>query len=407
MAVNRLKLKYLAESGDQEAQLIKDIVANPDRLLGVLLLGNNIANIAAASLVTYFITSNLSQEHLELANLLGTLLLTVVVLIFCELAPKIVAATQSEKVSRQILHPIRLCIWLISPFSQLATWCANRLVRLFGFEAEASPFAHALSEEEIRAIIAGSAVGDIAREKKEMLHNIFESGETRIREVMIPRTEVTAVDINDSIADILAVIRKTNYSRLPVYRDSFENILGILYVKDLADHLHRSGNVNIEALLRPAHYVPDSARLHAVLRQLQSMHLHMALVVDEFGGSAGVVTLEDILEEIVGEIRDEHDTEVESILKLGPDLYSVAGNLPVRDFNRFFEWKIPEARDYSTVVGFLQTLTGRLLNEGEHVRYQSLVFTIEKVDGFKTAFIRVRGPASKPAEEPSAMSQVH
>jgi magnesium and cobalt transporter len=146
-------------------------------------------------------------------------------------------------------------------------------------------------------------------------------------------------------------------------------------------------------VLRPVHFVPDRARLEVVLQQLQSMHLHMAVVVDEFGGVAGIVTLEDLLEEIVGEIRDEHDTEIESIRSLGGDLYSVAGNLPVKDFNRFFDAQIPESHEYTTLVGFLQSRTGRLLHEGETVRYQDLSFSIEKAEGFKIASLRVRVPA--------------
>ena len=183
-------------------------------------------------------------------------------------------------------------------------------------------------------------------------------------------------------------MNKTNYSRIPVYRQNFDNPVGILYVKDLLQYVQKSEDINLQVLLRPVHFVPDTARLDIVLRQLQSMHLHMAVVVDEFGGVEGIVTLEDLLEEIVGEIRDEHDTEIESVRELGPNLYSVAGNLPVRDFNRFFDEKIPEAPEYTTLAGFLEALTGRLLLEGESVRYQSLILTIEKIEGFRIVSVR-------------------
>jgi CBS domain containing-hemolysin-like protein len=184
-------------------------------------------------------------------------------------------------------------------------------------------------------------------------------------------------------------VQKTNYSRIPVYRRNFDNILGVLNVKDLLQHLEGAGEINLQALLRPAHFVPDTARLDAVLRRFQSMHLHMAIVVDEFGGVEGIVTLEDLLEEIVGEIRDEHDTETDSIRELAPHLYSVAGNLPVKDFNRMFDTGIPESRDYATIVGFLQARTGRLLQEGELVRFKNLTFSVEKTEGFKTVSVRV------------------
>ncbi len=392
MSVDRLRLKYQAEAGDKAAGAVRAIVSRPERLLGVILLGNNVANIAAASIVTLLVTTYVPHDHVERASVLASALLTLFVLIFCELTPKTIAAGQPELMSRRFLLPIRLSIWLLSPFARLAALVADRLVRLVGMSPSANPFAHALSEEEIRAIIESSASATIAEERKEMLSNIFQIGATRVRGVMIPRMEVTAVEINSPIRDILAVVQKTNYSRIPIYRGNFDNVLGILNVKDLLQHLQSTGEINLQALLRPAHFVPDTARLDAVLRQFQSMHLHLAIVVDEFGGVEGIVTLEDLLEEIVGEIRDEHDTETESVRELGPNLFAVAGNLPVKDFNRFFETRIPESHDYSTVVGFLQGRTGRLLREGEMVRYKNLTFSIEKTEGFKTVSIRVRVP---------------
>jgi putative hemolysin len=398
MVVDRLRLKYLAESGDKSAAGIKRIVSNPDRLLGVILLGNNIANIAAASLVTYVITSYVPDTHAESASLIGSVVLTLVVLIFCELTPKIIAASHSEHVSRRLLWPIQAAIWALSPLARVAAVFSKQLVRLFGFSPGPSPFAHALSEEEIRAIIASSTAENIESQRKEMLSNVFEIGATQVRDVMIPRVEVTAVEIREPISNILSVVRRSNYSRIPVYRENFENIVGILNVKDLLQHLHNPGAIDLQVLLRPVHFVPDTARLDAVLRQLQSMHLHMAVVVDEYGGVEGIVTLEDLLEEIVGEIRDEHDTEIESVCELGQNLFSIAGNLPVKDFNRLFSVKIPESRDYATVVGFLESVSGRLLQEGDTVHHMDLTFYVERVKGFRIESIRLRVPPAPVAE---------
>jgi putative hemolysin len=395
MAVDRLRLKYRAESGDKTAETIKQLVSNPDRLLGVILLGSTVANIAAATLVTYMVTTYGPKEHSEVVSIIASILLTLVVLVFCELAPKIVAATHAEELSHRLFWPLRVVMWPLAPLARLAAWFANRFVRLFGFSPKASPFAHALSEEEIQAIIASSTPSAMAEDKKVMLSNVFKMGATQVRGVMIPRIEVTAVDIEAPVSDILAVIRKTNYSRLPVYRGNFDNIVGILYVKDLLQFLQKPDEIDLEALLRPVHYVPDSAGIESVFRQMQSMHLHVAVVVDEFGGAEGVVTLEDILEEIVGEIRDEHDTETEAVREIGPELYTIAGNLPVKDFNRFFDTRIPATRVYTSIAGFLQTLTGRLLSEGEVVHYQNLRFSIEKVEGFRIVSVRVRAPGFK------------
>lgn len=399
MTLNRPRLKFKADSGDKQASAIKKIADKPDRLLGVILLGNTVANIAAASLFVFIVTAYAPKEHVDTVGFIGSILLAMLVLVFCELTPKIIAATHSEQTTRKVLLPVRLSIWLLSPISRLAAWFANQTVRIVGIPAKASPFAIGLSEDEIRAMIAGSSESSMPADKKEMLHNIFEIGVTQVREILIPRGEVIAVGIDDPVSEILDVVNKTNYSRIPVYRRDFDNPVGILYVKDLLPYIQRSEDFNLPALIRPVHFIPDSAHLDVVLRQLQSMRLHMAVVVDEFGGIEGIVTLEDLLEEIVGEIRDEHDTEVEAVRELGPNLYSVAGNLPVRDFNRQFDNKIPEAQEYTTLAGFLQALTGRLLLEGETVRYQNLTLTIEKKEEFRISSIRVRPSVSKAKTE--------
>jgi putative hemolysin len=395
MAVNRLRLKYQAESGDKRAEAVAEIVANPDCFLGVILLGVTVTEIAAASLFTYILTTYTQKNYSDIVGLAGSILFALIVLIFCELTPKTIAAANPERTARALLIPVRASIGLLYPFARLAAWSANKIVRTAGMSSTASPFAHGLSEQEIKAAIAGSSEAGMRDEKKEMLHNIFEIAGTQVREVMIPRGEVTAVGVDDDLPRILSVVNKSNYSRIPVYRHNFDNPIGILHVKDLLQYVQKAEEINLQVLLRPVHFVPNSARLDAVLRQFQSMHLHMAVVVDEFGGVEGVVTLEDLMEEIVGEIRDEHDTEIESIRELGPNLHSIAGNLPVKDFNRFFEEKIPEAQEYSTVAGFLEALTGRLLLTGETIRYENLVFTIEKVERFRIVSIRVRYSAPK------------
>jgi putative hemolysin len=396
MAVNRVRLKYKADAGDKKAEALKGIVSNPDRLLGVLLFGVTVAEIASASLVTYIISNYLVKDHSEVFSFIGSILFAIVVLIFCELTPKIIAAVRPEQTATALLLPVKITIWLLFPLARSAAWIANGVVRIIGMHSVASPFAHSLSEDEIKAMIAGSTEAAMPDGKKAMLHNIFEIGATQVREIMIPRVEVTAVEIGDEISKILEVINKTNYSRIPVYRQNFDNPIGILYVKDLLQYIQKAETINLQVLLRPVHFIPDSARLDIVLRQLQSMHLHMAVVVDEFGGVEGIVTLEDLLEEIVGEIRDEHDTEMELIRELGPNLFSIAGNLPVKDFNRFFEQKIPEAQEYTTVAGFLEALTGRLLLEGESVRYQDFILTVEKTEGFRIVSVRIRSSAPKP-----------
>lgn len=391
IAVNRQRLKYQEKAGDRQAGIIYRIVSNPDRLLGVILLGVTVTEVAAAGLATSIITSYVAPENAKIAGFIGSIVFSFIVLIICELTPKIVAAAHPEEVSRKLLLPIRFFIAVFHPFARMAAWMSNNIVRLAGLNAVVSPFPYSVSEEEIKDMIAGAGEESVPGDKKLMLHNVFEIDTKQIREVMIPRGDVTAIDIDDDLNAILDIINKTNYSRVPVYRKNFDNPLGILHVKDLLQYLQAGDqDISIHSMLRPLYFVPDSARLGVILRRLQTMRLHMAIVVDEFGGVAGIVTLEDLLEEIVGEIRDEHDAESETVRKLEPGLYSIAGNLPVRDFNRYFNNRIPEAPEYATISGFLESLTGRLLPEGETVHYGKLIFTIEKAKGFRIVFIRVR-----------------
>jgi putative hemolysin len=398
IAVNRQRLKYQEEAGDRKAGAIYRIVANPDKLLGVILFGVTVSEITAAGLVASVVTAYSAPKYGKIAGFAGSIGFSFVVLILCELTPKIIAATHPDNLSRKLLAPVRFFIVIFSPFAWFVTWLANRLVRLVGLDAVVSPFPHGASQEEIKAMIDGAGEASVPSIKKNIIHNVFEIDTTRIREVMIPRGEVAAVDIGSDLSIILDDVSKMNYSRVPVYGGNFDNMLGVLHVKDLLQYLPRKDDtINIHALLRPIHFVPDSARLDIVLRQLQAMRLHMAIVVDEFGGVAGIVTLEDILEEIVGEIRDEHDAEAEPVNKIGPDIYSITGNLPIRDFNRAFSDKIPEAPEYATIAGFLESLTGRLLRERETVHYENLIFTIEKTQGFRIDAICVRtGSATSP-----------
>jgi len=237
MAVNRVRLKFQAEAGDKSAQAVKGIVGNPDKLLGVILLGSTISNIAAASLATYLVTAYVPNDKKETVSLLVSAALTIVVLIFCELTPKIIAATHPDVASRKLVPAIRLAIYLLSPIARAASWIANQIVRLTGTASAASPFGATMSEEEMGAMITSASPSSMAEERKEMLHNVLEIGAIRVREIMLPRGEVTAFDINDPLLDLLATVTKTNFSRIPVYRGNFDNLLGILNVKDLLSYI--------------------------------------------------------------------------------------------------------------------------------------------------------------------------
>lgn len=400
MAANRFKLKYLEERGDRRAARAAELLRQPDKLLGTILIGDNLIDVAVGALAAFFITSVIGSAQAGLYSFLASGLLAIILIIFGKLLPKTIAASKPEPFALAVVFPLRLFILLLKPVVWIATLVSNAIARLFGFSAEAGRFVPMMSEEELRSLITSHGLSVVGAERQQMLHGVFEISDTVIKEVMVPRVEVVAVDVNASPGEIIRTLYTSGYSRIPVYRDKLDNILGVLYSKDVLPYLsHENGieefKVDLPNILHPAHFVPDTARIDRVLRELQRLHIHMAIVVDEFGGVEGIVTLEDILEEIVGEIHDEYDTELEQVKRIAADTYLVKGGLAVREFNKALSLQIPEDNDYATVAGFLIALTGRLLREGDTVKYENLLFEVQKVQGLRIDSIKVqiKGPA--------------
>jgi CBS domain containing-hemolysin-like protein len=245
--------------------------------------------------------------------------------------------------------------------------------------------------EEIQQLInASRESGLLEAQAHQLITNVFDFSEIVVREVMRPRADVTAIEVTTPVNEIIRLFQKTGYSRLPVYRDQPDNIIGVLYSKDILPTLQQSPDINIEPLLRPPFFVPDSASLGEALRQMRQSKTHFAMVVDEYGAIEGIVTLEDILEEIVGEIRDEHDIEEGELLVRQLDgSWLIDGALSVREANRRLPWGIPESDEYTTVAGFIMAKAGKLPTLGEKIQHQNLVFTVQQIKGRRIARVRL------------------
>jgi CBS domain containing-hemolysin-like protein len=413
MTVSKFRIRYLAEKGDRRARLVKYLVRRPDKLLGTILIGDNVIDVALGSLTAYFITVVLHTHKAGFYNAVASAAVAIITVVFGKILPKTIAVDHPESLALRVAYPMRVFMALLYPIVRVSTFVSNTVARWMGVRVGAGPFLHALTEDELRSLITSGEQPGLAKEKQEMLHGIFEFGDTRVKEVMISRTEVTAINVNSSLEQVLKTIQQSGYSRIPVYRDHFDNMLGILYTKDLLPlllgsktaspppDLSQSRALDLEKILHPVHFVPDTAKIEKVLSQLQRLHLHMAIVIDEFGGVEGIVTLEDILEEIVGEIQDEYDLEQDTIRKVSTDVYVVRGTIPIRDFNKRLKLNIPETNDYTTLAGFLITLTGRLLKAGDKVTFENMAFEIEKVQAHKIVSVRLRiMPPDKDQAEP-------
>ncbi len=400
VGVRRSRIATLAEAGNRRAKLLLELVDNLNAYISATQLGITLSSLALgwigepaiAYLLEIPLKGRVSDTLLHtIAFTVAFSIITFLHIVLGELAPKTLALERAEKTALAIALPMRIFYQVFSYPIRLLDWAGTRTVRLFGLR-HSGDHASIYTEEELRQLIDISRrSGHLEEEEQKLISNVFDFSDAEVREAMIPRTAVDAVPISATLDETKKAFRTLGYSRLPVYRDRLDDIVGILFRRDLEPFLDHppSGDFDLEAMLHPPQFIPASARLGAALRLMQSSRIHLAVVVDEHGGMEGIVTLEDLLEEIVGEINDEYDEEVRlQILKEAQGSYSLAGMLTVRDANRKLELQLPEDGGYTTLAGFLLAQAGRLLEEGDTVEYQQLRFKIERVE--KRRIRRVR-----------------
>jgi len=396
LASNRYKIKHLAAQGNRRAQQLSTWLETPEKLLATLLLGNNFANIGAATVSAALISRWVLQEYLDIALAAETVVLTLVILLFCELGPKALAAKHPEKVSLGLVIPVEICMKLFYPVTKHGVRFAALFFRSVKSESEDPQSTQPASDVELRALISGNS-----QESAKMLERVLEFSERQVKDVMVPRIEVTVLDITTPFEEILRVVESTRYSRFPVYQGVLDNVVGILHGKDLMPYLHYPKTFRLSQLLRKPVFIPDTARLNNSIRMLQNAQTHLGIVVDEHGGMEGIVTIEDLIEQIVGEIQDEHDVEVDSVVANADGSVLIDASLSVREFNERVGMSVPEAGQYVTVAGFLLARSGRLLREGEEVEFEGNVFRVEQMIGRRIMRVRlVKAVSEEVAVEP-------
>lgn len=373
MALDRLRVKFLQQKGHPGAAQLAEMLERPDRLLGGILVGNNLVNIAASVVATGYFVS----QYGERGELLTILILTPVLLILAEVCPKTFAAQFPEKTSFFVLRPILLVLWIFTPVIYVVTRISGVLTGFFhrGGREDAT-----LSEDEIRAIIeAGEESGVVAAEQRRMLHGVFDLSETRVRDVMLPRTEIVGVEAESSFSDVLEILRSARHSRFPVYKESLDNIVGVIHSKDILGCIGKEDIFSLKEVCRKPHFVPESNRIAVLLQSFRKRKEHLAIVVDEYGGVEGLVTLEDVVEEIVGEIHDEHDIEEADFRPLGPNRFLVDGAISLRALNRRFHLDLPEEH-VTTLAGLLMQKMGKIPVEGDSCEIDAIRFGVRQMD---------------------------
>lgn len=405
-ALSPLRLKKLEAEGDARAGEILKVLADKQKMLITLLMGNTLVNVAATAIATRFFIEYLPKsalaEHIgggaTASVAVASLIMTVVLLVFGEITPKTIAIFGAYGYSRTVIKPLRLVMFLFSPFSRLTVWFLSRF-----FPRYADWNRHlgsSTSMEEIDSYFTlGEEVGIIERDEKEMISSVFEFGDTLVREVMVPRPDIVSMPINIELEDLLSFIREDGHSRFPVYDGNIDKVVGILYVKDILIKLDEIRvSYDLFKLLRPPFFVPETKKLNDLLSEFQKRKQHLALVVDEYGGISGLVTIEDLLEEIVGEIVDEYDLEEQAPLnRLDENVYSIDARYSISDLEAELNCEL-EYEDSETVGGFILEKLGRIPQRGESFEEPQGVFQVTDIKGNRILRVKFTMTAAAAAE---------
>ena len=380
LSLQRVRLEHLVTQHVKGAALIARMMERPERLLSVVLLGINVSNTAAAALMTALAVKYWGSQGI----IYSTLIITVVILIFAEMTPKTFAARHSERITLLYIRPLMAIAWILNPFVVALSWIASRFAAVFGGKQETRTLA---SPEEIRAMISvGHKEGTVEAAEARLLHKIFEFGDRPTYEVMVPRPEVVAIEQGSKLSALLALYTENPMSRFPVYKENMDNVVGVVYVKDVLMALARDSvteDTIIDPLTRPAYFAPESKHIDELFAEMRDENLRMAIVVDEYGGTAGIVTLTKLVEEIVGDVGDELSGVEKDYEMINDYTFQVDGSMRIDEANEEMELHIPEGEDYETMAGFLLSLLGHIPHRHEQVRFDGLKFVITEMKGLK------------------------
>lgn len=380
--------KFKGSTNVREKRVSK-LMSWPRQLLITIVIGNTMVNITIASIAAV-LTVQLSLTlglHENIIILLDVMVVTFIILILSEILPKVVAVRNSESFSRQVSLILTLVFYILYPLSYGLARFTHFLQKNVGLTEEKI----LLTEDEVKTLAeVGEEHGTLHKDEKEMIHSIFEFGETTVKEVMIPRTDMVIVDTTTTLSKLMQLVKTKLHSRIPVFKDEIDNIIGILYVKDLLPYLNkkRKEPIDLQKLCRPPYFIPEQKKIDELLREFQEEHIHMALVVDEYGGISGLVTLEDIIEEIVGEIQDEYDKEAPLYKKINERTYLIDGKMSIEELDEELKINLPEVEGVETISGFILNLLGSLPKEKEEVKYSNYKFTVEKIN--RNRILKVR-----------------
>jgi putative hemolysin len=388
-SISRVRLRQLVEQKVPQAIVIERLHRNPNAYLSTILIVNTVAIIVASSAATLLA---LHLYHEQVAEWAVSLVLSLVVLVACEITPKTLALQRAEKVALRMARLVAWATLVMRPIVFVLTAVTRLILRMMGARAQVrGPF---VTEEELKMLVSvGEEEGVLEEEEREMIHGIFEMGDMRVREVMVPRTDLVAIEANEPVEKAVELVTKHGHTRIPVYESSLDHIVGVLYAKDLLRAVVRGEQKTLREIARKPYFTPESNKVQDVLRDLRKNRVHMAIVVDEYGGTAGAVTIEDILEEIVGPIQDEYDIgEEDEIQFISPNEVVLDGRVSVDDVNELLKLNIA-ADDYDTIGGYVLNQLGAAPKVGATLKLGQADLRVEAVQGTRIKKVRIRSEA--------------
>ncbi|SMB82894.1 putative hemolysin [Desulfonispora thiosulfatigenes DSM 11270] len=375
MSLSKIRLRNMVDEGVKGAELISKLIENPNKLLGSILVGNNVVNIGASALATSLAIDTWGSTGVGIA----TGIMTILVLIFGEIVPKSIATQNSEKVALKVSRVIAFIATILNPIIIVLISLTNVIVRLISGKApKKQPF---ITEDELKTMVTVShEEGVLENDEKKMIDNVFEFGDSQAKDVMTPRMDIVSVDINSTYDEILTIFKEEKFSRLPIYEENNDNIVGILYIKDFIFFEGDNETFNVKNFMREPFFTYEFKRTSELFAEMRTKHIPMAIVLDEYGGTDGIITIEDLVEEIVGDIRDEYDhEEVDEIEVIKEDEYVLRGSTRIDVVNELIGVHL-ESEDFDSIGGFVIDILGRFPSMGEKIEHNNIQFIIEEIE---------------------------
>jgi len=372
----------MVEENIKGANRVKELTDNPSSLLASILVGNNVVNIASSSLATVLAISLIGSRGVAIS----TIIMTIVVLIFGEITPKTLASQNSEQISLRVANPIFIISKMLKPVVIITTTISKFFIKLLGGKSDSNkPF---ITEDELKTMVdVSEEEGILKSEEKDMIHNVFQFGDLYAKDVMVQRVDIIALDIEESLDKIISVIKEEGFSRIPIYSNTIDNIVGILNVKDII-FMEDTKGFSLKNYMREITCTYEFRKVTELFKDMNKNRQHMVVVLDEYGGTVGIVTIEDLIEEIVGDISDEYDDEEPEIYVVKEDEYIVGGSVRIEDINELIGTKI-ESEEFDSIGGFIIGVLGRFPNISEEIIYSNYRFIIEDIDRNRIKKIRI------------------